>query len=1153
MQNQELTYKAIYTKLAKRTEKYAADVRNVFLNRMGEIAKLCEGIEIPDGKVFHFNDYPEIATDVQKQLRAMYSELYQCVRGDITREWYYANDDVDRLVKAMFGKEAAEQPHFAKYFQRNKQAMDAFFARKQDGLDLSQRIWRIVGEGKEELELALDLGLGEGMDAGELSREVRKYLLEPEKLFRRVRNKHGELVLSKAAKAYHPGQGVYRSSYKNAMRVTRTETNMAYRTADITRWQQLPFVTGYEVKTSKSHKERMPMGDICDDLAGVYPKGFMFKGWHPHCLCYIVPKLCTDKELEELTQRILDGTEDEFTPAGMVEDVPNQFKEWVAENTERIEAAQSLPYFLRDNYPNGDITKAGKWMQQIANEAGMGNMAQLVAKSELELAKFANVQAMSQEAWEASSNFVPAGSEELELLLGAKAGSPFNSVYTLGDKATMEAILKQAGKGVDAFGSWLSKEELAELERVATMAKYATKQEGKLVTAMGRKELEYALAGGKTAQFGQSLRFGTNYAKAAKGVLAAEEEQVLVVVRTPAGSRYVQTMAGEAQQAVMLPNTRYKLLGTTEKTIVQAGGKTAKLVQYELELVDDGSKFVEQLLADNAKVQKELAAFGKAKKAAENVIKAAQKGKYELLGIDTLELEEMITLGKATTAEVKAKTQELAKAMAAAKKAALEEAKSQPNLWQLAQEFGEADAQGFMANWQKHMAKSSIYTTPQLFLKKVIEKELYYAKLNPTKYKTTGKFIEYMEKLQVQYEAKVQLASIQSEVDAVVAFASTCKSNAKIHSMVSELLQATSGTQVDMAAVKSRLATAQAEMDRLTKERLKLLKKKTGGSGYDIEQFYTPSESTKLLQLRGEYEKALAAAGGKEREWSVIDAMQRLADYTAQLGEKYAAMQPKLENVDGLTEAEVLRMIRSYFARKPMNPTAPSEPYGIWSTGHGGTNWFGHESQCRALAKKIASFGGNVTAEELSTITDFTRSSNWICDYLYGASKVSLITDPKVRHEVEQLLAEFKATINHAIENMPRFNGITYRGLNIYPQAIADPTKDAFWESIMQAWNSKDKVWTMVAPTSTTTSIHTADNFADGVVHAFKGQRVIMKIHGKTGVDIHEVGYFGKGESEITFRAGSKFRLLKAPYKCSSAQGLGRKGDWCVEIEEIVD
>ena len=172
---------------------------------------------------------------------------------------------------------------------------------------------------------------------------------------------------------------------------------------------------------------------------------------------------------------------------------------------------------------------------------------------------------------------------------------------------------------------------------------------------------------------------------------------------------------------------------------------------------------------------------------------------------------------------------------------------------------------------------------------------------------------------------------------------------------------------------------------------------------------------------------------------------------------------------------------------------------------------------------------------------------------MYGASKVSLITDKAIKAEAEALLAEFKATINHAIENMPRYNGITYRGLNIYPQAIADPTKDAFWNSIMQAWNSKDKVWKMVAPTSTTTSIHTADYFADGVVHASKGQRVIMKIHGKTGVDIHKVGYFGGGESEITFRAGSKFRLLKAPYKCTSSAGLGKRGDWCIEIEEIVD
>lgn len=123
---QELTYKNIYAKLEKRTAKYAVDVRNLFLTRFGEIASMCEGVDVPDDEVFRFNDYPEIATKVQENLRKMYSELYQLVRGNIVQEWNYANNMTDRMVKQLFGKEAEEQPHFAKYFQRNKQAMDAF-------------------------------------------------------------------------------------------------------------------------------------------------------------------------------------------------------------------------------------------------------------------------------------------------------------------------------------------------------------------------------------------------------------------------------------------------------------------------------------------------------------------------------------------------------------------------------------------------------------------------------------------------------------------------------------------------------------------------------------------------------------------------------------------------------------------------------------------------------------------------------------------------------------------------------------------------------------------------------------------------------------------------------------------------------------------
>ena len=79
--------------------------------------------------------------------------------------------------------------------------------------------------------MAIDVALGDGVSAAAMSRTVRKLLNNPTALFRRVRDKNGQLRLSQNAKNYHPGRGVYRSAYRNALRLTATETNMAYRTA----------------------------------------------------------------------------------------------------------------------------------------------------------------------------------------------------------------------------------------------------------------------------------------------------------------------------------------------------------------------------------------------------------------------------------------------------------------------------------------------------------------------------------------------------------------------------------------------------------------------------------------------------------------------------------------------------------------------------------------------------------------------------------------------------------------------------------------------------------------------------------------------------------------------------------------------------------
>lgn len=213
-------------------------------------------------------------------------------------------------------------------------------------MNLSDRVWRLTNQFKSEMELALELGLGEGKSAAALSRDVRQYLNEPHRLFRRVRDEKGQLRLSKAATAYHPGQGVYRSSYKNALRLTATENNMAYRTADHERWNDLDFVIGMEIKLSGNH----PIEDICDEMCGVYPKTFKFVGWHPFCRCYAVPKLADEDEFIARQQALIDGNDTpQGTYTGEVTEMPQCFTDWVQHNAERIETAKNEPYFIKDN------------------------------------------------------------------------------------------------------------------------------------------------------------------------------------------------------------------------------------------------------------------------------------------------------------------------------------------------------------------------------------------------------------------------------------------------------------------------------------------------------------------------------------------------------------------------------------------------------------------------------------------------------------------------------------------------------------------------------------------------------------------------------------------------------------------------------------
>lgn len=341
-------------------------------------AKLAEG-----NKAFSFTDYPSVKPAVEKLMRQLKEQLEVAVVDGVKNAWTLANNKNDALSRRVFGDNVGKltPAQYRRYFSTNAQALEAFLARKTEGLSLSDRVWNYTNAFREQIELGLEVGIRSGTaSAGQMAEELKQWLVHPDKLFRRVRDAEGLLQLSSRAKAFHPGRGVYRSSYMNARRLAATETNTAYRTADHLRWQQMDFVVGIEICLSNNHTVRLqpgettddpaqlrkdgtpkagavrPLHDICDELKGRYPKSFKFTGWHPHCRCYAVTILKTDEELDRDTERILDGKEPMEGSANEVKDVPEGFRKWLKRNVSRAERSTSVPYFISDNekyLPNG--------------------------------------------------------------------------------------------------------------------------------------------------------------------------------------------------------------------------------------------------------------------------------------------------------------------------------------------------------------------------------------------------------------------------------------------------------------------------------------------------------------------------------------------------------------------------------------------------------------------------------------------------------------------------------------------------------------------------------------------------------------------------------------------------------------------------------
>lgn len=297
------------------------------------------------GVPFKLSDYPQLKNKVDAVAKKLHGDVYAATVNGINDSWKLSNKKNDVLVdKRLAGRKP--KPAVRKVlYDANAPALNRYITRKEGGMNLSDRVWNLTEPFKKELEQGIGIGIGKGRPAKDVAKELKQYLNEPDRLYRRVRGEDGKLYLSSSARNYNPGQGVYRSSYKNALRLTRTENNGAYRTADFERWQQLPFITGIHIKLSNSH----PAYDICDRLAGMYPKDFKFWGWHPQCLCYATPEQMSDEEYNRMEDQILNGEPITVSGANVVQHPPAEFGKYLKENKKALEGMKNKPYWMRDN------------------------------------------------------------------------------------------------------------------------------------------------------------------------------------------------------------------------------------------------------------------------------------------------------------------------------------------------------------------------------------------------------------------------------------------------------------------------------------------------------------------------------------------------------------------------------------------------------------------------------------------------------------------------------------------------------------------------------------------------------------------------------------------------------------------------------------
>lgn len=324
---------------------------------------------LEDDALFNFDNFPQLKARLNDIFNDYYQNSLLCYKSGITDGVALAYNH-DEMVIGGYSVLTDKAIRVAR-----DTAAATFIANRlktKNGLNLSQIIWNYCQQTKSEFEMAMSNtiadGIKKGSSAEEVGKSIRKYLNDPDMMYRRYHTikvqKNGKkkdvvtwrrrrIIDGKVRFIEEPlekvGMGVYRSARKNALRVARTEINSAYHKARNERWQNEPFVIGQYIHVSPQHN----IDDICNDLEGRYPKDYVWISWHAQCICTSDPITIQGEEKKAFYKRLMAGKDmSNYVSPFAVLTMPEKYNQYIKDNSEAIVKAGmrgKLAWHLQDN------------------------------------------------------------------------------------------------------------------------------------------------------------------------------------------------------------------------------------------------------------------------------------------------------------------------------------------------------------------------------------------------------------------------------------------------------------------------------------------------------------------------------------------------------------------------------------------------------------------------------------------------------------------------------------------------------------------------------------------------------------------------------------------------------------------------------------